>query len=194
MQNNENIGVRTGSLPPTQEVTLRAVEDNVSLPPSDLSMLGYSLAGVTTSGSDVDTQVIVDLLKEQTDSARSDGKDILGTLHSLTAYLTTIDGHLLEMDTQSKCPSLDADTIESFPMESPVSHDDDIRSETISLRDPGNMVTNASDAMLDCDCRVSVRRGGYFRILFAEWLILHRLMITVSYVAGNARGGTTFGA
>ena len=170
------------------------MEDNVSLPPSDLSMLGYSLAGVTASSSDVDTQVIVDLLKGQTDSARSDGKDILGTLHSLSAYLTTIYGHLLEMDTQPTCPSLDADTIESFPMESPVSHDDDIRSETISPRDPGNMMTNASDTVLDCDCRVSVYRGSCFRILFAERFILHRLMMSVSYVKGNARGGTTFGA
>jgi hypothetical protein len=173
---------------------LLAVEDNVSLPPSDLSMLGYSLAGVTTSSIDVDTQVIVDLLKGQTDSARSDSKDILGTPHSLTAYLTMIYGHLLEMDTQPTCPSLDADTIESFPMESPVSHDDDIRSETISPREAGNMRTNASDAMLDCDCRVSVQRGSCFRILFAERFILHRLMIIASYVKGNARGGTTFGA
>jgi hypothetical protein len=157
-------------------------------------MPGYSLAGVTTSSIDVDTQVIVDLLKGQTDSARSDSKDILGTPHSLTAYLTMIYGHLLEMDTQPTCRSLDADTIESFPMESPVSHDDDIRSETISPRDAGNMRANASDAMLDCDCRVSVQRGSCLRILFAERFILHRLMIIASYVKGNARGGTTFGA
>jgi hypothetical protein len=170
------------------------VEDNVSLPPSDFSTLGYSLAGVTTSSSDVDTQVIVDLLKGQTDSTRSEGEDILGTPRSLTAYLTTIYGHLLDMDTQPICPSLDADTIESFPMESPVSHDDDIRSETISPRDPGNMVTNTSHAVLDCDCRVLVQRGSCFRMLFAERFILHRLMMIVSYVKGNARGGTTFGA
>jgi hypothetical protein len=72
-----------------------------------------------------------------------------------------------EMDTQPTRPSLDPDTIESFPVDSPVSQDD-IQSETISPRDAGNMVTDALDAVLDCDCRVLVRRGSHFRIPFAN--------------------------
>jgi hypothetical protein len=79
-QNSENVAVRTGSLPPTQEATacnMFPAESIGSLPPSDLSIQGNSL-GVTSS--DIDTQVIVDLMKGPTDSARLDGKDILGIL------------------------------------------------------------------------------------------------------------------
>ncbi|KAI0256862.1 HORMA domain-containing protein, partial [Lactifluus subvellereus] len=113
--------VRTPDLPPTQEVTACSTFSTGgvgSLPPSDPSMQGCSLAGVTSS--DIGTQVIVDLMKGPTDSA-----------------------------------GLDADTIESFPVESPVPYDD-IQSETISPRVTGNTVTNILDGVLDCDCRVSV--------------------------------------
>jgi hypothetical protein len=47
-------------------------------------MQGCSLAGVTSS--DIDTQVIVDLMRGPTDSATSDGKDIQGILQPLTTY------------------------------------------------------------------------------------------------------------
>jgi hypothetical protein len=73
------------------------------------------------------------------------------------------------MDTQPTCHSLGADTIESFRVESPVTYDD-IQSESISPRDPGNVVTNDLDAVLDCDCRVSVNRFSHFHLPFANGL------------------------
>jgi hypothetical protein len=71
------------------------------------------------------------------------------------------------MDTQPTCHSLDADTIESFRVESPVTYDD-IQSESISPKDFGNMVTSDLDAVLDCDCRVSVHRYSRFHLPFAD--------------------------
>jgi hypothetical protein len=75
------------------------------------------------------------------------------------------------MDTQPTCHSLDADTIESFRVESPVMYDD-IQSESISPsdlpRDFGNMVTSDLDAVLDCDCRVSVHRYSHLHLPFAN--------------------------
>ena len=128
-------------------------------------MQGYSLAGVTSS--DISTQVIVDLMKGPTDPAGSNGKEILGIPPPLTAYLMTTYGHVPDMDTQHACSSLDADTIESFPVGSPVSYDD-IQSETISPRVTGNTVTNVLDGVLDCDCRVSVHSYSHFDIPFAH--------------------------
>lgn len=67
------------------------------------------------------------------------------------------------MNTQPSCLSVNADTIESFPVESPVSYDD-IQDETITPMDRRSMDPNVSDAVLNCDCRVSVCCDSRFRI------------------------------
>ncbi|KAI0306419.1 HORMA domain-containing protein [Multifurca ochricompacta] len=120
----------TDSLPPTQKVTRdsRSPVATGSLPPSDFSTQACSLTNVASS--DIDTQVIAaDLMKMRTDTEK--------TGEILTNY------------------NLSADTIESFPVESPVSYDD-IQNEVLTPRDSGNTSTNASDAILDCDCHVPV--------------------------------------
>jgi hypothetical protein len=79
LQNDETAEERAGSLPPTQEVTTyngSLADTTGSLPPSDFSMQEGSLI----TNSDVDTQVIHDLMKGRIDSDRSIGKDILTTL------------------------------------------------------------------------------------------------------------------
>lgn len=76
-QNNENAEGRAGSLPPTQEITTHnssPPETSGILPPSDFSMRDSSLAGVTDS--DIDTQVILDLVKGRANLA---GEEILST-------------------------------------------------------------------------------------------------------------------
>ena len=68
------------------------------------------------------------------------------------------------MSSQPAHRSFGADTIESFPIQSPVSHDD-IQNETITTGDRGNTKPTVPDtAMLDCDCRVTVHFNNYFRI------------------------------
>ncbi|KAN0140777.1 DNA-binding protein [Lactarius tabidus] len=138
--NNVNAGEQSISLPPTQEVVVggnspeRSIE---SLPPSDFPMPGCSQPNA--SGSDIDTQLIIDLMKARTDTYGPDGEEILNT------------------DTQPTSLSLNADTIESFPIESSVSYDD-IQNEILGPKDFGNVSTdaNASDGVLDCDCHVVV--------------------------------------
>lgn len=56
----------------------------------------------------------------------------------------------------SHVPHKDTDTIESFPVESPVSYDD-IQDETPSLKNHGGTDPTVPDSGLDCDCHVSVR-------------------------------------
>ncbi|KAI9446297.1 HORMA domain-containing protein [Lactarius indigo] len=134
---SDNIGERSISLPPTQKVAAgnKSPERSInSLPPSDIPMQGCSLPNA--SGSDIDTQLIIDLMKARTDTSGPDGEEILNT------------------DTQPTPFSLNTDTIESFPLESPVSYDD----IQITQRDSGNISTdaNALDGILDCDCHVLV--------------------------------------
>jgi hypothetical protein len=59
------------------------------------------------------------------------------------------------MDIQPACPSLSADTIESFPVEPPVLYDD-IQDEAITPSGHKDTVLTLSDPVLDCDCHVSV--------------------------------------
>ena len=66
---NETAEERAGSLPPTQEVnTYSGLSADISdsLPPSDFSMQ----EGSPVTNSDVDTQVIHDLMKGRTDLDR----------------------------------------------------------------------------------------------------------------------------
>jgi hypothetical protein len=63
----------------------------------------------------------------------------------------------------SPVPYKDADTIESFPVESPVSYDD-IRDKTSSLENRGSTDPTVPDSVLDCDCHVSVRCPSQFWI------------------------------
>lgn len=75
-QNDETAEERAGSLPPTQEVITYGslpADTSGSLPPSDFTMQDGSPA----TNSDVDTQVIHDLMKGRIDSDRSSGKEIL---------------------------------------------------------------------------------------------------------------------
>ncbi len=70
---------RDGNLPPTQEVMMYdgcPADTTGSLPPSDIPMQEGSLV----TNSDVDTQVIHDLLKGQVDLDRSSGKENLTIL------------------------------------------------------------------------------------------------------------------
>ncbi len=168
-QNNENAGKRSVSLPPTQEVVAgsKSPERSIdSLPPSDIPMQGCSLPNA--SASDIDTQLIIDLMKARTDTSGPDGEEILSILQTVAACSTMIYSHVPDTDTQPTPFSLNADTIESFPIESPVSYDD-IQNETLTPKDPGNVSTdaNASDGVLDCDCHVLVLRDGYFSICLA---------------------------
>ncbi|KAH9996849.1 HORMA domain-containing protein [Russula vinacea] len=129
--NDETAEEQAGSLPPTQKVTTYNVfpaDTTCSLPPSDFSMQESSLV----TNTDVDTQVIHDLMEGQIDS----------------------ESHVPHADTQLACLSVDADTIESFPVESPVSYDD-IQDESTPLRGPGSPGPSVSDAVLSCDCHVS---------------------------------------
>ena len=94
-QNNENAGERTVSLPPTQKVVAgnKSPERSIdSLPPSDFPMQGCSLPNA--SGSDIDTQLIIDLMKARTDTSGPDGEEILSILQPLTACSTMIYNHV----------------------------------------------------------------------------------------------------
>ncbi|KAH9043071.1 HORMA-domain-containing protein [Lactarius pseudohatsudake] len=151
---NDNSGERSVSLPPTQKVVTggKSPERSLdSLPPSDIPMQGCSLPNA--SGSDIDTQLIIDLMKARTDTSGPDGEEILSILQTLAACSTMIYGHIPDTDTQPLF-SLNTDTIESFPIESPVSYDD----IQITPKDSGNVSTdaNALDGVLDCDCHVLV--------------------------------------
>ena len=115
------------------------------------------------TNTDVDTQVIHDLMEGQIDSERLSGKEILAMLRFLTAHSVTTYSHVPHADTQLACLSVDADTIESFPVESPVSYDD-IQDESTPLRGLGSPGPSVSDAVLSCDCHVSVRCDSHFRI------------------------------
>ncbi len=78
-QNDETAEKRAGDLPPTQEVTMHngcPADTTGSLPPSDFSMQDGSLI----TNSDVDTQVIKDLINGRIDLDRSSGKETLPTL------------------------------------------------------------------------------------------------------------------
>lgn len=118
--------------------------------------------GSPVTNSDVDTQLIHDLVQGQSDLDRWSGKDILTTLWFLTTY-----SHVPHMDIQPSCPSVNADTIESFPVESPVFYED-IQDGTITPRDRRSMEPTALDAVLNCDCHVLVRCDGHFRISLAH--------------------------
>ncbi|KAI9458263.1 HORMA-domain-containing protein [Russula earlei] len=136
--NEENSQEGADSLPPTQKVATckgSLAETTGSLPPSDFSMQEYSLDGVMND--DIETQVIIDIMKGRTDSDRPNDKDIP------------------KMHTQPSCSNLDTDTIESFPVQSPVSQDD-IQVEMIAQKNRGNTNPTISDPVLDCDCRVLV--------------------------------------
>ena len=54
-----------------------------SLPPSDFLLQESSQPNA--SGSDIDTQLIIDLMKARTDSCGPDGEEILSILQSLAA-------------------------------------------------------------------------------------------------------------
>ena len=73
------------------------------------------------------------------------------------------------MNTQLSCLSVNAETIESFPVESPVSYDD-IQDGTITPRDRRSMEPTVLDAVLNCDCHVSVRCDGHFQISLTQSL------------------------
>ncbi|KAH9001111.1 HORMA domain-containing protein [Lactarius akahatsu] len=151
---NDNAGERSVSLPPTQKVVTgsKSPERSLdSLPPSDIPMQGCSLPNA--SGSDIDTQLIIDLMKARTDTRGPDGEEILSILQTLAACSTMIYGHIPDTNTQPPF-SLNTETIESFPIESPVSYDD----IQITPKDSGNASTdaNALDGVLDCDCHVLV--------------------------------------
>ncbi|KAH9079578.1 HORMA domain-containing protein [Lactarius deliciosus] len=157
---NDNAGERSVSLPPTQKVVTgsKSPERSLdSLPPSDIPMQWCSLPNA--SGSDIDTQLIIDLMKARTDTSVPDGEEILSILQILPACSTMIYGYIPDTDTQPPF-SLNTDTIESFPIESPVSYDD----IQITPKDPGNVSTdaNALDGVLDCDCHVLVLRNDYY--------------------------------
>jgi hypothetical protein len=120
----------------------------------------YSLGDVTIS--DVDTQVVLDLMKGRTGSDRSSGQN--NSLRFLTAHSVTTCSNVPDISSQSACRSFDAGTMESFPIQSPVSHDN-TQNETITTGGRGNTKPTISDtAMLDCDCRVTVHFDNHFRI------------------------------
>lgn len=84
-QNNVNAGEQSISLPPTQEVVVggNSPERSIdSLPPSDFPM---PCSQPNASGSDIDTQLIIDLMKARTDTYGPDGEEILSMLQSLVA-------------------------------------------------------------------------------------------------------------
>lgn len=60
-----------------------------------------------------------------------------------------------DMDTQQTCHSLNSDDIGSLLAESPVPCDD-VQDEVMTPKDLGNTDLAVSDAVLDCDCHVSV--------------------------------------
>ncbi|KAF8274863.1 HORMA domain-containing protein [Lactarius quietus] len=157
--NNENTGERSISLPPTQKIVVsnNSLERSIdSLPPSDFTMQGWSQPN--PSGSDIDTQLIIDLVKARTDAYGSDGGEILSILPPMAACSMMTHSDTPDTDTQPVPSSLNADTIKSFPTESPVSYDD-VQNETPTPKDFGNVSTDAnaaSDGVLDCDCHVLV--------------------------------------
>ena len=57
----------------------------------------------------------------------------------------------------------DVDTIESFPVESPVSYDD-MQDETSTLKNHGSTDAIVPESVLDCDCHVSVSSHTQFWI------------------------------
>ena len=95
------------------------------------------------------------------------------------------------MNTQPSCLSVNADTIESFPVESPVSYDD-IQDETITPMDRRSMGPNVSDAVLNCDCRVSVCCDSHLPD-YLHSFFFHRWTTSAYCVKAGVRGGTTFG-
>ena len=101
--------------------------------------------GSLVTNSDVDTQVIYDLMKGRIDSDRSGGRK----------YLTTVISDCSFVPIHSSIPHKDMETIESFTVESPVSYDD-IQDETFTLKHRGSADPTVSDSGLDCSCHVSV--------------------------------------
>ena len=193
-QNNENAGELSVSLPPTQKVVSgsKSPERSIdSLPPSDFSMQGCSLP--SASGSDIDTQLISNLMKARMDTSGPGGEEILSIPQPLTPCSTMGYNHVSDTDTQPTFSSLNADTIESFPIESPVSYDD-IQNEIPTSKDPGNVSTdaNASDGVLDCDCHVSVLCDDYF-ICLTRNSSPSRWMTNRHCVKADAKDGTIFG-
>ena len=88
-QNNLNAREQTISLPPTQEVVLggNSPERSIdSLSPSDIPMPGCSQPNA--SGSDIDTQLIIDLMKARTDTYGPDGEEIPSMLQPLATCFT----------------------------------------------------------------------------------------------------------
>jgi hypothetical protein len=60
-----------------------------------------------------------------------------------------------DMDTQQTCHGLNSDGIGSLLAESPILCDD-VQDEVMTPQDLGNTDPAVSDAVLDCDCHVSV--------------------------------------
>lgn len=184
--------MQADSLPPTQEVTTYndfSAKITDSLPPSDFSMREYSLADVTNS--DVDTQVVLDLMKGRTDSGVPSSKETPNKLRFLTTNFVPAHSHVLDIDTQLACSSFNADTIESFPVRSLASHDD-IQDEMITPKDCGKTDTTISDAVLDCDCHVSVLCDSH-SLISSLILVFHRWRTNAYCVKADARGGIIFG-
>lgn len=65
-------------------------ETTGSLPPSDFTMQEYSLADVTNS--DVDTQVVLDLVKGRTDLDGLSSREILSTFYVLSSNCSSRSG------------------------------------------------------------------------------------------------------
>ncbi len=81
-----NTGERSASLPPTQKVVAgrKSLEGSIdSLPPSDFPMQECSLQNA--SCSDIDTQLVIDLVKTRTDASGSEVEEILSILQRLAA-------------------------------------------------------------------------------------------------------------
>ncbi|KAI0273433.1 HORMA domain-containing protein [Gloeopeniophorella convolvens] len=157
---NIDTSMRSNSLPPTQKLptsdtlstssgsgngcaslTLnpsRGMASQVfdcSLPPSDIPTQEFSMTSVTT-GSDIDTQLIMDLINERAGRGmdRETADDILNT--------------------QVIPSSARSDAIESFTTE-PM-RDDIQSSQDVTPEDRGKAPHDVAEGMLDCDCRVSV--------------------------------------
>src|SRR5258708_4882379 len=98
---------------------------------------------------------------------------------------------LRQKNSRLACLSVNTDTIESFPVESSVSYAD-IQDETSTLRNHESTDPTASDAVLDCDCHVSVRCDSEF-LKTTSLFIVHRWMAIAYCVKAGARSGTIFG-
>ena len=89
-QNKEDTGERSISLPPTQKVGVvgNSLERSIeTLPPSGNPMQGSSQP--SASGSDVDTQLIFDLMESRADTYGPDGEEILSILQPPAACSMT---------------------------------------------------------------------------------------------------------